>query len=111
KYKEKAAKLPPPSGPEFVKEGERQARQVQNQPVYAAMMESLDDSIGRIMGALDRLGIAGNTVVLFTSDNGGLSTSEGSPTSNAPLRAGKGWLYEGGIRAPLIVAWSGVTKP
>ena len=52
-----------------------------------------------------------NTVVIFTSDNGGLSTSEGTPTSNVPLRMGKGWNYEGGIREPLIIHWPGVTKP
>jgi arylsulfatase A-like enzyme len=110
KYREKAAGLPAPVGPEFVKEGERQARQVQNQPVYAAMVESLDQSVGRIMDALSRLGIVDDTIVFFTSDNGGLSTSEGSPTSNVPLRAGKGWLYEGGIRVPLIVAGKGITQ-
>jgi arylsulfatase A-like enzyme len=57
------------------------------------------------------LGIEENTVVVFTSDNGGLSTSEGFPTANVPLRAGKGWHYEGGVREPLIVRWPGVTKP
>ncbi len=58
----------------------------------------------------DELGLAENTIVLFTSDNGGLSTSEGSPTSNLPYRGGKGWLYEGGIREPLIVRWPGKVK-
>jgi len=57
----------------------------------------------------DRL--ADHTAVIFMSDNGGLSTSEGSPTSNLPMRAGKGWLYEGGIREPMIVKWPGVTRP
>ena len=88
------------------------ARQVQDHPVYAAMVESLDQSVGRIMATLERLELADErTIVIFTSDNGGLSTSEGSPTSNVPLREGKGWPYEGGVRVPLIVRWPGVTKP
>ena len=110
KYKEKAAKLPAPAGPEFLPEGDREARQVQNQPVYAAMIQSLDESVGRVMEKLAQLGLEQNTIIFFTSDNGGLSTSEGSPTSNVPLRAGKGWHYEGGVREPLLIKWPGVTK-
>jgi arylsulfatase A-like enzyme len=111
KYQAKAARLPPSSGPEFLPEGKQQARQNQNQPVYAAMVQSLDESVGRIMQKLTELGIDGKTVVVFTSDNGGLSTAETTPTSNLPLRAGKGWHYEGGVREPLIIRWPGVTKP
>jgi arylsulfatase A-like enzyme len=85
------------------KEGERRVRMVQNHAVYAGMVEAMDMAVGTVMDALAETGADKNTVVIFTSDNGGLSTSEGSPTSNLPLRAGKGWLYEGGIREPLIV--------
>ncbi|MBE3135415.1 MAG: sulfatase-like hydrolase/transferase, partial [Acidobacteria bacterium] len=79
--------------------------------VYAAMVQSMDEGVGRIMTKLGELGLADCTAVIFMSDNGGLSTAEGTPTSNVPLRAGKGWLYEGGIREPLIIKWPGVTKP
>lgn len=82
-------------------------RLVQDQPVYAAMLENMDWNIGRILNKLKQLKIHDNTLVIFTSDNGGLSTAEGSPTTNGLLRAGKGWLYEGGIRVPLIMYWKG----
>ena len=86
-------------------------RLVQNNPVYAAMLEQLDSAIGRVLQALETNGIADRTVVVFTSDNGGLSTAEGHVTSNLPLRGGKGWPYEGGIREPWIIRAPGVTKP
>ena len=80
----------------------------QNNPVYAAMVESMDESVGRLTRKLEQLGLAENTVFIFTADNGGLSAPEGPDTpatDNAPLRAGKGYLYEGGLRVPLIVRW------
>jgi arylsulfatase A-like enzyme len=83
----------------------------QNNPVYAAMVESLDESVGRVLKALDDHKLADNTLVIFTSDNGGLATREGPSTPatiNAPLREGKGHLYEGGIRVPLIIRGPGV---
>jgi arylsulfatase A-like enzyme len=80
-------------------------RRFQSDPAYAAMVGSLDEGVGRVLGALEEKGLSGHTVVFFTSDNGGLSTAEGSPTSNAPLSEGKGWMYEGGTREPLIVKW------
>ena len=73
---------------------------------YAAMVESVDDCVGRIMNTLSESGIADRTVLIFTSDNGGLL----GPTNNAPLRSGKGYAYEGGIRVPLLIKWPGVLK-
>lgn len=83
-------------------------RTVQSDPAYAAMVENLDTNVGRLLAALERTGQAADTLVVFTSDNGGLSTAEGSPTCNAPLAEGKGWMEEGGVREPLIVRWPGV---
>ncbi len=99
----------------------------QRNPVYAAMVESLDDGVGRVLDALDECGITDRTIIVFFSDNGGISwggkgdvTEHKStrfqpdmtapPTSNLPLRNGKASLYEGGVREPCIVVWPGVTK-
>jgi len=80
----------------------------QNNATYAAMIESMDDSVGRLMRKLEQAGLSDDTLFIFTSDNGGLSVKEGADTpatDNAPLRDGKGYLYEGGLRVPLIVSW------
>ncbi len=95
-------------------------KQHQDNPEYAAMVESVDESLGRVLAKLKELKLDNNTIVIFFSDNGGMSAANfGNPnriisksalnkaysTSNLPLRGGKGWLYEGGIREPLIIYW------
>jgi len=79
----------------------------QKRPDYAAMIQSVDEALGRVMAALDETKTADRTVIIFTGDNGGLS----KVTNNSPLRAGKGYPYEGGIRVPLIIRWPGAVKP
>ncbi|MGJ8653593.1 MAG: sulfatase [Opitutaceae bacterium] len=113
KYKAKAEGM---SGKEFDSEEQvtgkkpRKVRVLQKHAVYAAMVEAMDEAVGKVLQQLEASGVADNTIVIFTSDNGGLSTSEGSPTSNLPLRGGKGWTYEGGIREPWIIRYPGVTQ-
>jgi arylsulfatase A len=80
---------------------------LQKNAKYAAMVESVDDAMGRVLTTLKDLKLEDNTIVVFTSDNGGLL----GPTNNAPLRSGKGYAYEGGIRVPWIIKWPGVTRP
>ncbi len=108
KYERRAAEGPAVA---YGQELGRKVRLVQNHPVYAGMVEAMDQAVGKVLDKLEALGLAENTLVIFMSDNGGLSTSEGHSTSNLPLRAGKGWLYEGGIREPMIIRWPGHTEP
>ncbi len=121
KYEDKARALGLDRQPAFAEGGRFPVRHKQNQtikrrlvqsdPVYAAMIEHLDENIGRLLAAVDEAGLTDQTTIIFASDNGGLATAEGSPTTNSPLREGKGWLYEGGTRVPLIVKGPGIEDP
>jgi arylsulfatase A-like enzyme len=113
KYRErlKGQKLPEQV---WEKESAGENLTVQNNPTYAAMVQSADESVGKLLDLLDELKIATNTIVILTSDHGGLSARGNTrqiATSNRPFRAGKGHLYEGGLRVPLIVRWPGAVKP
>ncbi len=86
----------------------------QRSPTYAAMVESMDAAVGTLLDALERLGLADKTIIVFTSDNGGNMYNETdgtTPTSNTPLRGGKATMFEGGTRVPCVVAWPSVTRP
>lgn len=102
--------------PEIVSKYRLKSKQLgqQSNPVYAAMIESVDEGIGKIVKELEKLKLSEKTIVIFTSDNGGVATADWPltpPTVNGTLREGKGHLYEGGIRVPLIVRWPGQITP
>ncbi|GAB3667026.1 sulfatase [Echinicola sediminis] len=112
-FKDKAAKLEDIAEVGFREEQDGLTKLRQDNPAYASMVAAMDENVGRLMDQLESMGLAENTVVIFTSDNGGLSTLQSTynweaPTSNEPLRAGKGWCYEGGIRVPLIIKGPGI---
>ncbi len=95
----------------FIFEGGLPVRQVQDCPVYAGMIEAMDDAVGLVLDELDRNGLAENTIVVFTSDNGGVSSGDSYSSSMLPLRGGKGRQWEGGIREPFYVRFPGLVKP
>ena len=110
-YKSKAEKSFTGPTP-FEVEHDGKTRTRQDNPALASMVAAVDDSVGALLDKLEELKLDKNTVVIFFSDNGGLSTlGRGGPGSNLPLRAGKGWLYEGGIREPTLIRAPGVTRP
>lgn len=113
KFIEKRERQGEVTGPAQRKEHGGMTKLRQDNTNYASMIYAMDENVGRVLGKLDAMGLRENTIVIFTSDNGGRSTlyGPGDATSNLPLRAGKGWVYEGGIRVPLIVRVPGVTQP
>ena len=106
KYQKKAEAHPTVSH-RFVIDRTMPVRQVQDHPVYAGMVESMDTGVGKVLDTLDSLNLTNDTIVIFTSDNGGVSSGDGYATSNLPLRGGKGRQWEGGIREPYMIRWPG----
>ena len=112
KYEQKAAQAEY-RDPEYIPEHDGSTKQFQDNPAFGSMVEAMDENVGRLMDKLAELELDKDTVIIFTSDNGGLSTlfpGREAPTSNLPLRAGKGWCYEGGIRVPLIIRMPGIKR-
>jgi arylsulfatase A-like enzyme len=112
KYRDKAEKTGPLDRERYKEDDGYLARVVQDHPVYAGLVEEMDDSVGIVLDKLKELGLDQNTIVVFTSDNGGVSIAKGeSYTSVLPFRGGKGSDFEGGIRVPFFIQAPGITKP
>ncbi len=111
KYRKKAAALGDEPERRFIMDRYLPVRQVQDCPIYGGMIEAMDDAVGIVLDTLDRLKLADNTIVCFTSDNGGVSSGDSYSTSNLPLRGGKGRQWEGGIREPFYIKVPGITEP
>lgn len=110
KYRAKAASLPAPLE-RFKIDRTLPVRQVQDNPIYGGLIESMDTAVGRVLTRLHELGLEKNTVVILTSDNGGVSSGDAYSSCMFPYRGGKGRQWEGGLRVPLYVRAPGVTKP
>lgn len=110
-YQKKFNKLPPLKAPFQPERNGGKTRLRQDNPTYAAMLENLDSNVGRVLEHLKTHGLTKSTIIVFTSDNGGLSTTGRiGPTCCLPYRAGKGWTYEGGIRIPTMITWPGTIQ-
>lgn len=110
KYRAKAASLPPPHE-RFHIDRTLPVRQVQDNPIYGGLIESVDTAVGRVLGRLRELGLETNTVVIFTSDNGGVSSGDSYSSCMSPYRGGKGRQWEGGLRVPWYIRAPGITAP
>lgn len=110
KYRDKASQLPAPAE-RFQIDRTLPVRQVQDNPIYAGLIENMDTAVGRVLQRLDELGLTDNTVVCFTGDNGGVTSGDSFSSSQLPYRGGKGRQWEGGLRVPFYIRAPGVTRP
>ena len=111
KYRTAAVENNQGTNKRFVFDRHLPVRQVQDCPIYGGMIEAMDDAVGLVLAGLDQLGLAENTIICFTSDNGGVSSGDNYSTSNLPLRGGKGRQWEGGIREPFYLKVPGMAEP
>ena len=111
KYRDKATAAGPQPEDRFLIDRTSPVRQVQDHPLYGGLVESMDEAVGTVLTKLDELELTQNTIVVFTSDNGGVSAGDNKATSNLPLRGGKGRQWEGGIREPCYIVWPQTIAP